>query len=281
MIITEHFFRTLPDFKGKMRLAKLFFRNRMKNGKEIVVKGRLACKYKLPNLDEFLAQQIFVNGIYEPDTHSFLVQKIPHNGVFLDLGANIGTIAIPLCKARPDIRCIAVEASPWIYEYLKFNVEANHLHHQIILVNKAISDTEKGKLPFYSPVDQFGKGSFAPVFTDQAVEVDTITIDTLLKEFAIQKVSTVKIDIEGFEYFAFQGGKNLFSAEDGPDIIFEFVDWAEELAGVAKGSAQKILRQFGYQLCLMNNDELTPIEEIVIKGNDLFFASKKQANSKK
>ena len=130
-------------------------------------------------------------------------------------------------------------------------------------------------------MDQFGKGSFAPVFTDQAVEVDTITIDTLLKEFAIQKVSTVKIDIEGFEYFAFQGGKNLFSAEDGPDIIFEFVDWAEELAGVAKGSAQKILRQFGYQLCLMNNDELTPIEEIVIRGNDLFFASKKQANSKK
>ena len=267
--------RRLPNFKGKRRLARWLFGEKIKKGKDILVEGRNGCGYKLPNLSEYLAQEIFVNGIYEPETHKFLVHQIPQNGIFLDLGANIGSIAIPLCKQRTDLRCIAVEASPWIFEYLTFNVELNQLTERISCVNSAITDTAGGQLPFYSPVDQFGKGSFSPVFTNEATMVDTLTIDSLLQERNIRSVATIKIDIEGFEFFAFKGGVSVLSAERAPDILFEFVDWAEDMAGKEKGSAQRILKEFGYDLYAMENHGLTPTNEIICKGDKLFFATKK------
>jgi FkbM family methyltransferase len=272
----ESVFRRLPGFKGKRRIAKLFFVNKIKHGKDILVEVTNGCKYMLPNLSENLALDIFVNGMYEPDTHSFLLSQIPKNGIFLDIGANIGSIAIPLCKTRDDIRCVAVEASPWIFEFLKKNVDLNGLGEQINCVNKAISDSEAGQLPFYSPTDQFGKGSFSPVFTENGVMVDTISIDKLLRDLKIDRVSIIKIDIEGFEYFAFKGAPSLLAGENAPDIVFEFVDWAEDMAGREKGSAQRILKEFGYQLYTINNKRLYKSDNIIQQGNQLFFATKKE-----
>ena len=58
----------------------------------------------------------------------------------------------------------------------------------------------------------------------------------------------IKIDIEGFEYFAFMGGKQLLQGPNAPDILFEFVYWAEEKANLQKGSAQQVLLNWGYTL---------------------------------
>jgi FkbM family methyltransferase len=271
----EKLMRQLPNFKGKRRIARLLFSEKLKHGKDVVVMGLGGCCYKLPNLLEYLAQEIFVNGIYEPDTHSFLMKHIPRNGIFLDLGANIGSILIPLCKARPDIRCVAVEASPVIFGYLQNNLALNQLEDRVICMNKAITDTEAGQLPFYSPTDQFGKGSLAPVFTETPIMVETVTIDKLLADLDIESVSTIKIDIEGYEYAAFKGGESLLSAKNAPDILFEFVDWAEDMAGRPKGSAQLLLKKLGYALYTMNKKGLSLSDEIIDTGDQLFFATKK------
>jgi FkbM family methyltransferase len=271
----ENLLRQLPNFKGKRRIAKLFFGEKIKYSKDLVIQGSGGCSYKLPNLLEYLALEIFVNGIYEPETHLFLSHNIPPNGVFLDVGANIGSIAIPLCKARKDIRCVAVEASPYIFQYLQYNLALNQLGERFISVNKAITDTESGQLPFYSPADQFGKGSLSPVFTKSAMMVDTVTIDKLLADLAIECVSTIKMDIEGFEYFAFKGGESVLSGKNAPDILFEFVDWAEEMAGTEKGSAQSLLKDFGYELYILNNKKLTHCDKIINGGDQLFYATKK------
>ena len=116
-------FQYLPQFKGKFRLGKLFYRNIVASGKNLIIEGKAGCRYRLPNLKENLAYEIFINGIYEPDTQRLLEKRIPHNGFFLDLGANIGSVSIPFCKGRKDVKCIAVEAVPWIYENLTYNIE--------------------------------------------------------------------------------------------------------------------------------------------------------------
>ena len=66
-----------------------------------------------------------------------------------------------------------------------------------------------------------------------------------------------------------------------PDVIFEFVDWAEELAGVAKGSAQRILKEFGYEMYSMDHEGFPRMDEIMTTGHDLFFASKKEQGFRK
>jgi len=62
-------------------------------------------------------------------------------------------------------------------------------------------------------------------------------------------VDFIKIDVEGYEYHVFKGAETTLSRPDAPDILFEFVDWAEEkAAGIAIGDAQRILKSYGYRI---------------------------------
>jgi hypothetical protein len=85
----------LPLFKGKQTLARLLFKKAIANKKNFWVRGKQDCEYLLPNLIENIGFEIFINGIYEEETSDFFADKIPLNGVFLDLGANIGAVSIP------------------------------------------------------------------------------------------------------------------------------------------------------------------------------------------
>lgn len=267
-------FRRLPDFKGKRRLSRILFKNLIRSGTNIFVEGEMQCVYELPNIKEAIAFDLFINGIYEKETIEFFVKRTPSSGVFLDLGANIGSITIPLLKKRPDLTCICVEAAPWIFEYLGRNLLSNRLGSTVYSVNKAIWDKSGIQLPFYSPAEQFGKGSLSSVFTKEAIQVETITIGDLLRGRNISRVDMIKIDIEGFEYFAFKGAENLLRQADAPDILFEFVDWAQAMAGVEKGAEQELLRSFGYRIFQLDENGLLEIKNIT-KGSRMLFASKK------
>lgn len=268
--------RSLPDFKGKRRLVRFLTKAEIERSSDTVISGRFGCKYLLPNIKESVSFEIFCNGIYEADTNAFLYKLLPANGVFLDLGANIGSVTIPLLKRRPDLQCICVEAAPWIFDYLRKNRDINFSNESIELINKALLDRDNVVLPFYSPKEKFGKGSLSPVFTDVGIPVTSITVDSIVKEFKLSRVDTIKIDIEGFEYFAFKGAESLLSGPNAPDILFEFVDWAEKKAGVETGQAQRLLLEKGYRLYIPDKDQLRKIEKVITEGTEMLFASKKQ-----
>lgn len=247
-------FRQLPDFKGKQRLAKYLLKTDIQQAKDVQVKGKCGISYVLPNLVENVGFNIFINGINEPETSRLLNSIVPQNGFLIDIGANIGSITVPVCKSRPDIKAIAIEAAPWIYTYLERNVHDNQINN-VKLVNCAVYDQDGLQKDFFSPQDKYGKGSLASVFTDQAVKVQTRTIDAIVKEMNIIKVDAIKADIEGFEYFAFKGAKELLLRKDAPMIFFEFVDWAEIRAqNLEAGAAQRLLIEYGYSLYLVDNN---------------------------
>lgn len=274
MGLKDAFFRNLPLFKGKERLAKILFSGRMKD-RDFSVAGKYGCEYLIPNIIENIGFEIFINGIYEQRTFDFIVNNLPENGVFLDLGANIGAITIPIEVRRKDIKIICVEAAPWIYEYLVKNLtrnQASGVRH----LNKALYYTDREILNFYSPLDKFGKGSLSPVFSETVIPVTTIKIDTLVKEFSLEKVDLIKIDVEGYEYHVFKGASVLLGNEDAPDIIFEFVDWAEEAAkGAEIGSSQRILLEMGYKIFYFGNQVTEEVAGILTKGFVMLYATKK------
>lgn len=266
--------RSLPHFKGKHRLSRLLFKGLIEHGRDLQVQGADKCSYLLPNLQENLAFDIFINGIYEQETHDFLVASIPQGATVLDIGANIGSISIPLARKRKDIRIVCVEASPFVFEYLKKNIELNQLQSQIQIHNIAISDTDDIQLPFYSDPGSFGKGSLSPVFTNEAVMVNGISLDSFIKKNHLENIGFIKIDIEGYEYFAFKGASQLLKRSDRPMILLEFVDWAEEHARIDKGSAQELLLRYGYSLHLLEGTKpSTPVKQALHKGSAMLVAS--------
>ena len=67
----------------------------------------------------------------------------------------------------------------------------------------------------------------SPVFEKNGQLVNTITLSKLIEDYNIVDIGLIKVDVEGFEYFVFKGGEKYLKKNDAPDILFEFVDWAE------------------------------------------------------
>lgn len=236
-------------FKGKNRLSKLFYNNQEMLAKPYELEMKYGTKIVVKNLVDNIGYNIFINGAYEPELVNHLIINIPIGGSFIDVGANIGSISIPLAYKRPDISIICIEASPSVFEFLKYNVELNNLTN-ITLVNKAIHKEDNIILDFFAPEDKFGKGSFSNVFTNNSEKVVTVRMDSLIKQYNI-KPDFIKVDVEGYESYVFESLMGyLKSNNKNPTIIFEFVDWCERIAlgesGI--GKAQQILLDLGYKL---------------------------------
>lgn len=269
----DHLFRAIPAFKGKHRLARLLLNRKIVEGGEITVTGRFGCVYRLPNAIENVGFEVLINGVYEPETIRFIIGRIPLNGRFVDVGANVGAILIPVCTLRPDVSAVGVEASPHLFDFLTSNCANNRITN-IQLVNKAVSDRSGEVVDFFIPTEKYGKGSMAPIFTDRATKVETISLDDLCVR-SQPPISLLKVDVEGFESLVFKGGKSLLQSETAPSILFEFVDWAERSSGFTPGAAQTLLTNCGYRLYKFEKSgTLLEMGSPIDKGSSLIYATK-------
>ena len=225
--------------------------------------------YSVPNLEEIVSLELYVNGIYEKSTIDFICNSIPYCGVFFDVGANIGALCLEVAIARPDITVNAFETSPSVFNYLKKNKEQNNTNN-LYIFNLAIHEINNIELPFYSTLNQNGKGSFSPVFTDIPESVKTIRLDEFIYNNNIL-ASFIKVDVEGYAILVFRSLSN-FSDLSKTILLFEFVDWAENLAKFEKGAAQAYLLEQGFQLISLSTN--SPILKELIFGNDMIIAIK-------
>lgn len=269
--------RKFNDFKGKQRLSRLIFRSRITNTIDLVIKGKFDCIYKVPNLKEVIGLELFINGVFEENHIELIISKLPKNGVLLDLGANIGSISIPICKLRPDISALCVEASSVMTKYLKWNIEANKLQNCKV-EQKAIWSKSDEKFTFMIPVEQYGKGMISlDNLSSNYENVLSVSIDDLYKQYGFEKVDFIKVDIEGFEYFAFRGGASLLKSPQAPDILFEFIAGAESaVKGLESSDAQCILLSYGYHLYKLHKGAMIKLNKPMDSDYSMIFATKKK-----
>ena len=265
----------VPEFKGKRRLCRgLISLTEVNDTKDLLLQTKSGL-FSLPNIKESISFELFVNGSYEKGLVDLLVKNIPKSGVFLDIGANIGSISIPLAKRRTDIRIIAIEASPWIFSVLNKNVELNGITN-ITLLNMAVYSESGLSLPMYAPHEYFGKGSLKPVYTNEAEEVTTITIRDILNIHGSGWADFIKVDVEGFEKSVFDGLEMPANSEKRPNIIFEYNASTEQSAGFEAGDAQKVLISKGFMLQGLD-DTFRPIglsvKNVIVDGSANILAS--------
>jgi FkbM family methyltransferase len=246
--------RSIPNWMpGKTRIARLALKFRRTSDPAVVIDNygnRLYCL----NLDEPIAKALFAFGIYEPDTLHALLADLPQGGVVLDVGANIGALALPLGKLRPDARIICIEGAPEVLAVLRRNAAANagpNVHVEGCLVGASAIDA----VPFYlAPTHSFGMGSVGPQFDATPILLRQRTLDDILDELGIEFVDRVKIDIEGAELGALAGLSRRLKGPRAPVVVFEFNDWAEaRIPGQAPGDAQRLLTSLGYRLHLLGS----------------------------
>ena len=153
---------------------------------------------------------------------------IPKKGIVFDVGANVGTIALPLSKISKKV--YAFEPDSDIFTKLQYNVELNSEIKNIIIVPLALTNnSSKNKVEFYKRASRDGncmvnsgisglkKMPFNIISTSS---VYCSTIDDFMKDENIQCIDFIKIDVEGSEYDVLKGA--VKAIEDfKPIIIYE------------------------------------------------------------
>jgi FkbM family methyltransferase len=145
-------------------------------------------------------REVYLDDVYAK--HFLMGRPIKDNDVVLDLGANIGGFSLWACSQGAGVKCYAVEPHPEIRKELEENVALNRLEDQIVRIGKCISSkNEKLRMSFNEDVFTMTRISSS----EGAVEVDAISVDSLVDSFGLTKLDIIKFDIEGAERIAIAG----------------------------------------------------------------------------
>jgi FkbM family methyltransferase len=139
------------------------------------------------------------NPDYNLDELDFLRAHTPPGGVFVDVGANVGTYAMVLARhVGPLGKVIAIEPHPIIHARLAFNRAASGFS-QVHLVAAAAGPSD-GELMIETDGDNLGASHIVSgERPGNAIKVPSMRLQRILGNAGADHVDALKIDVEGFE----------------------------------------------------------------------------------
>jgi SAM-dependent methyltransferase len=189
-------------------MARRLLEHRLPRGEHRVT-DRLGLSYRVPDLHDPVAFDLLVNGVHEPEVLAVLLELLPANGTFLDIGAGPGAFALPAaCRIGQGGRVVALEASPTLFQCLRANAAVNGLAN--------VTAVQAG----FSTLDR-------PQF------------DQLLLDANVRHVDVVKIDVKGRERKVLEATRTLLDRPQPPAFVFK---------SAARADAQCLLMEWGYTL---------------------------------
>lgn len=177
--------------------------------------------------------EIYIQKIYHP----YVVGKT--GSIFLDLGFNIGLWSFYASKFAKTI--YAFEPAKDICSIGKKNMEQNGIQN-VEVYQKAVADTDGTMTLFHSSNLTMSSLNDRINDTKEKEEVETIRLDTFVKEKKIEKIDFAKIDIEGTEdkLFASESFRNIVPILD--TFLYEWHTWTNANPNVINAG----LRELGY-----------------------------------
>ncbi len=177
-------------------------------------------------------------------------------GTYVDVGANIGAIALPVAAAT-KARVIAIEAQREVATILAANVCNNGLH--AVEVIHAAAGQQAGLMPF--PQARLGgAGVNFGIVGESLIDHEDLHVETVrvcaLDEVAPADTRLVKIDVEGAEPLVLAGAADLI-AKVRPIWLLEANDTT---MGPARQTMATLL-DAGYRLFWLHVPLATPLAE--------------------
>ena len=224
-------------------------------------------------LGDFLYKNVFpvYNLIYpyfkrrqDKQEIALMQQHIRKGDVVLDIGANIGFYTKILSKlVGENGKVYAFEPDKTNYTYLIKN--AGHLKN-VVFFNKAVSD-KTGKITLYhSDLLNVDHKTYATENYTSTTDIECVAIDDIIPN---HKVDFIKIDIQGFEYFAFKGMENVFAKMENLKIVTEFYPYGIKKSGVSSTDFINLLLQYNFKISTIEEQGLVSfnMENIALYEN--------------
>ena len=158
------------------------------------------------------------------------IKKISKDGklLFVDCGCNYGFYSIYTASLSEKNEILSIEASKKTLEELIKNLNLNNLKN-INFFNNAVSSVVGENVLYYESINDWESSQTHKNFKiSSELTVDSITIDSLLKEYFLDDYNLViKLDIEGNEINAIKGALEVIK-KSHPLIIIEFSKYTFE-----------------------------------------------------
>ena len=152
---------------------------------------------------------IIARGTYDLPLHQYIHRYVQPGMTVLDVGANIGSVALHLSRrVGPSGSIVCFEPVPHILERLRRNAAANHFASNIRIEELGVwirSGTVQIELP---PVDvaNHGRASIQSGSGDASKTTITVTsLDDYVSANRLGRIDYIKFDIQGAEPAAISG----------------------------------------------------------------------------
>jgi FkbM family methyltransferase len=139
------------------------------------------------------------NPDYNLEELDFLRVHTPEGGVFVDVGANVGTYAMVLARhVGASGKVIAIEPHPVTHARLAFNRAASGFA-QVIPVAAAAGASD-GELMIETDGDNLGASHIVTgKAASNAIRVASLRLQRIFGDAGVDHVDALKIDVEGYE----------------------------------------------------------------------------------
>lgn len=146
-------------------------------------------------------------------------------GTFLDIGANIGAVVVPIARANPFVSCFAFEPEPGNYLMLQHNLLRNGVVSNVQSFDCGLS-AAKGSVQFELDGENFGDhrirladvAAAGPGLLNEhgrhTIDVKVDRLDALISPDRLVHPVVIKLDVQGAEALVVSGGQDAFKSAD-------------------------------------------------------------------
>ena len=226
-----------------------FLASRLRHGGQ-AIRHFPADEVKLGGFSGF-SEYYWSAGFIDPRERLFLKEHPWGDGVFLDVGANLGLFSLLLARHHPERVIHAFEPNPSTYAALQANLARNgclhaHAHARAVAA-------QEGEIVFEAnPVDRatthivMENGS--PSGGAPVVRVPGVTLDAFAGREHLDAIALLKVDVEGYEELVFQGAERLLASKRARVVYYEVCPELTRRAGFAPEAPGQRLLAHGYRL---------------------------------
>ncbi|MDC9722842.1 MAG: FkbM family methyltransferase [Urechidicola sp.] len=241
--------------------------------KGVILKVEFNGFFLVLHLDDWIQENIFFLGEYEKAELKTLNYFLNQNSVFVDLGANFGLYTLYASKLiGMDGKVISFEPFKKNYKALTNNIAINNFNN-IQSENIAVGERE-GEINLYYDSSEMNLGMASTKFIENSYreKATIITLDSYFSDKSISRIDFVKIDIEGHEYKALLGMKNLLLRHH-PTLLIEIL--REEELPNNEDKVIRFLSSLGYIKYFINDNGSISLKQNNLKRQNYIFSTKK------
>lgn len=175
--------------------------------------------------ENFMDVRVLYGGYYQREVLDAVLSALPENGVFWDVGANIGLHSVTVKALRPDVEVVAIEPAPLPAIRVLQNARLNGV--QVRLAGFALGGCAGYENLSLVIEGNSGLSSFRP-WSDVRYGAHMLTrcerADDLIASGMLPAPDVVKIDVEGYELEVLRGMPALLASGNLKAVIFEAHD---------------------------------------------------------